>query len=396
MEQLARRVVMAIEGARDELIETSRALHANPEIAFAEHKSAALLCGLLERHGLAVRRGVGGLETAFRAEMAGRSDGPAVAFLCEYDALPEMGHACGHNLIGTAGAAAGIGLAAVMRDVPGRLLVIGTPAEEGGGGKKILLEAGVFADVDAAMMFHPASYTLPERPSLASWRLRATYHGRAAHAAAAPEEGINALDALIQLFVAIGLLRQQLRDDARIHGIVTYGGAAPNIIPDRAEGSFSVRAADGDYAAECLSKVIACAEGAARATGARLEVETKEGYAAMRSNAPLARRFAEHLGSLGVPIDSRPQRMRMGSTDMGDVSQTLPAIHPYVSISPDPITGHTVEFRRAAISDLGQDRMIAAAKAMALTALDVLVDRELFSEVRAAFGDHAAVAASGN
>jgi amidohydrolase len=391
---MRRRVVGAIDAARGELIETSRRLHANPEVAFAEHNSAALLCGLLKRHGFAVRLGVGGLETAFRAEVRGRGSGPTVAVLCEYDALPEIGHACGHNLIGTAGVAAGIGLAAVVDEVPGRVLVIGTPAEEGGGGKKILLEAGVFADVDAAMMFHPASYTLPERPSLASWRLRVTYRGRAAHAAAAPEEGVNALDALIQLFVAIGLLRQQLRQDARVHGIVTYGGAAPNIIPERAEASFSVRAADDEYAAECLARVVACAEGAAKATGARLEFETEEGYAAMRSNAPLARRFARHLQSLGLPIDPTPERSRMGSTDMGDVSQALPVIHPYVSISPAPISGHTVEFRQAATSELGQERMITAAKALALTSLDVLADQEFFAEVRAAFGGEVRAAAS--
>ncbi|MDR5697201.1 MAG: M20 family metallopeptidase [Armatimonadota bacterium] len=394
MDDLGQRVVAAIDAARDELIETSRTLHANPEVAFAEHNSAALLCALLERHGYSVRRGVGGLPTAFRAELPERRAGPTVAFLCEYDALPEIGHACGHNLIAAAGVGAGIGIAAVAAELPGRVLVIGTPAEEGGSGKKILLEAGVFADVDAAMMFHPASYTLPERPSLASWRLRVAYHGRASHAAAAPEEGVNALDALIQLFVSIGLLRQQLRDDARIHGIVTYGGAAPNVIPDRAEASFSVRAADDGYASECLSRVIACAEGAARATGARLETEAQKGYAAMRSNGPLAGRFAEHLASLGVPIDPAPQRVRMGSTDMGDVSQALPAIHPYVSISTDAIGGHTVEFREAAISDLGQERMIAAAKAMALTAADVLTDRAFFAEVRRAYTDGAAEAAS--
>ncbi|MDR7536137.1 MAG: M20 family metallopeptidase [Armatimonadota bacterium] len=380
------RIVAAIDAAADELIALSRRIHATPETAFAEHKAAAWLTEALERYGFAVERGIAGLETAFRAQMRGARPGPTVALLAEYDALPEIGHACGHNLIATAAVGAGVGLAAVREVLPGTAVVLGTPAEEGGGGKVIMLERGAFAGVDVAIMFHPAGYTLAERPSLASYRLTVKFTGRAAHAAAAPYEGVNALDALVQTFTAVGLLRQQLRDDARVHGIITYGGAAPNIIPDRAEAVFTCRAADAAYAREVLERVIACARGAAVATGATLEHAARKGYDAIRPNRALAQAFARHLERLGIAQDEPPERPRMGSTDMGDVSQVIPAIHPYVSIGPTDLAGHTVEFREAAVSAKGFAAMLAAAKAMALTAYDVLADPALLEQVRRDFG----------
>jgi amidohydrolase len=246
------RITAAIDAAADDLVALARRIHAHPETAFNEHQAAAWLTETLARHGFVVERGIAGLETAFRAEIRGVRPGPTVAILAEYDALPELGHACGHNLIACAAVGAGIGLAAVRDALPGTVLVLGTPAEEGGGGKVIMLQRGAFAGVDAAMMFHPAGYTVAERPSLASYRLTVRFAGKAAHAAAAPYEGVNALDALIQTFTAVGLLRQQLRDDARVHGIITYGGAAPNIIPDRAEAVFTCRAADAAYARDVL------------------------------------------------------------------------------------------------------------------------------------------------
>lgn len=377
-------VTAAIDAAAPELIAMAKRIHAAPEVAFQEVQAAQWLSGLLESKGFRVQRGVADLPTAFRAEAPGKGTGPAVAFLAEYDALPEIGHACGHNLICTAALGAGIGLAAVRAGIPGTVLVLGTPAEEGGGGKVIMLERGAFAGVDAAMMFHPASYTLTDRPSLASWRLKVKFLGRAAHAAAEPEEGINALDAMVQLFVNIGLLRQQLREDVRVHGIITYGGAAPNIIPDRAEATFSVRATDTEHARGVLEKVINCGRAAATATGATLEVQTKKGYDAIRPNGALARAFAGHLERLGWPLDPQPERNKMGSTDMGDVSQKMPAIHPYLMIGRD-ITGHTIEFREAALSEQGFAAMVTAAKAMALTGLDVLTQPALLEEVRSEF-----------
>lgn len=374
-------IVGAIDAASDELIALARRIHATPEVAFQEVQSSQWLGDALERHGFAIRHGVADLPTAFRAEVGGMGPGPAVAFLAEYDALPEIGHACGHNLICTAALGAGIGLAAAASRVPGKVVVLGTPAEEGGGGKVLMLQRGAFAGIDAAMMFHPASYTLTTRSSLASWRLKVKYLGRASHAAAAPEEGVNALDALIQMFVNIGLLRQQLRDDVRIHGIITYGGAAPNIIPDRAEATFSVRAADGATAAKTLERVLNCGRAAATATGAQVEFETKKGYEAMKPNRRLAAVFEQQLATLEWPVDPPPARQKMGSTDMGDVSQVMPAIHPYLKIGSD-IEGHTVEFRAAALTDQGFRAMLTAAKAMALTGLEVLTTASFLEEAR--------------
>lgn len=386
-------ILRTIDEASNELISLAKRIHAKPEIAFQEVQSSQWLCETLEKHGFKITRGVAELPTAFRAEVAGRKVGPTVAFLAEYDALPEIGHACGHNLICTAALGAGIGLAAAMDELPGNTLVLGTPAEEGGGGKVIMLEKGAFKGVDVAMMFHPASYTLTGRPSLASNRLKIKFIGKAAHAAATPDEGINALDAMIQTFVNIGLLRQQLRPDARVHGIITYGGAAPNIIPDRTEALFSVRAADRPYAEEVLKKVISCAEAGARGTGAKLEYEIKKGYEAIKPNGPLALNFASQLEDLGWPVDPPPSRSKMGSTDMGDVSQVIPAIHPYLSIGRD-VVGHSVEFREAALSTQGFKAMITAAKAMALTGYEVLTDPGLLTRVRDDFKGKIAAAAS--
>jgi len=377
-------ILSAVDAAADELIALARRIHAHPEIAFQEVQSSQWLCETLERHGFAVERGVADLPTAFRAEVGGSGAGPAVAFLAEYDALPEIGHACGHNLICTAPLGAGIGLAAVAGQLSGKVVVLGTPAEEGGGGKVLMLQRGAFGGIDAAMMFPPASYTLSTRPSLASRRLKVKFLGRAAHAAAAPEEGVNALDALVQMFVNIGLLRQQLREDIRIHGIITYGGAAPNIIPDRAEATFSVRAADGETAAQTLERVLNCGRAAATATGATVEFETKKGYEAMKPNRRLAAAFEQHLETLAWSLDQAPERPKMGSTDMGDVSQVMPAIHPYLTIGKD-IAGHTVEFREAALTEQGFQAMLTASKAMALTGLDVLTKPAFLEEVRAEF-----------
>jgi amidohydrolase len=377
-------ILTAIDDAADELVGLARRIHATPEIAFQEEKASQWLTETLERHGFAVQRGVADLPTAFRAVRAAGSGGPSVAFLAEYDALPEIGHACGHNLICTAALGAGIGLAAAGPGVAGKVFVLGTPAEEGGGGKVLMLQRGAFAGIDAALMFHPADYTLTMRASLASYRLKVKFVGKAAHAAAAPYEGINALDGLVQMFVNIGLLRQQLRDDARVHGIITYGGAAPNIIPDRAEAAFSVRATDSAYAAKVLEKVINCGRAGAAATGATFEHETQKGYESMKPNRSLAAAIERHLQELGWAVDRPPQRVRMGSTDMGDVSQRIPSLHPYLAIGKN-VSGHTVEFREAARSDEGLRAMLTAAKVMALTGLDVMTNSSFLEQVRADF-----------
>src|SRR3989454_8467638 len=352
LKKMRQAILQAIDAAAGELVDLGRRIHATPEIAFQEVKASQWLADALEQHGFTVQRGIADLPTAFRAEVTAGPGGPGVAFLAEYDALPEIGHACGHNLICTAALGAGIGLATVASGLAGKVLVLGTPAEEGGGGKVLMLQRGAFAGIDAALMFHPADYTLTARSSLASYRLKVKFLGKAAHAAAAPYEGINALDGLVQMFVNIGLLRQQLRDDARVHGIITYGGAAPNIIPDRAEAAFSVRAADSAYAAAALEKVINCGRAGASATGATFEHETQKGYDAMNPNRPLADAFGRHLEELGWAVDLPPQRPRMGSTDMGDVSQIMPSVHPYLAIGKN-IGGHTGGVPEAALTERG-------------------------------------------
>jgi amidohydrolase len=382
---LKQRAIATIDALRDDFIHISTTLHANPETAFKEFKSAGLLCDVLAAHGFTIQRGVGGLETAFRAEARGSDDGPTVAILAEYDALPELGHACGHNIIGPSAIAAGIGVKSVMDDLPGQVVVIGTPAEEGGGGKVILVEQGVFQDMDAAMMVHPSTWTMTARTSLASTRLTVEFTGKASHAASAPEDGINALEAVILTFNNVNALRLHLKPDARVHGIITHGGTAANIIPDYAAAEFSVRAVRQGYAYQILARVIQCAEAAGIATGAQLKHTVRPGYAEMIPNPTMARLFADNWRAIGVEVhDPRPNE-RMGSTDMGNVSHVIPALHPYLAIAPDGTAGHTVEFRDASISPAGHAGLINAAKGMAMTAIDLLADAGLLAAAKVEF-----------
>ena len=385
--RLKPRVIAAVDGMRDELIQISMTLHANPEIAFEEVRSAALLCDTLEKHGFAVERGVGDLPTAFRAEAKGNGTEPTIAILAEYDALREIGHACGHNIIGTAAIGAGIAAKTVLDQLPGRVLVIGTPAEEGGGGKIKLLDRGVFHDVDAAMMVHPSGYTMVNRASLASNRLKIEFTGKASHAAGSPEDGINALEAVILTFNNINALRLHLKPDARVHGIITHGGTAVNIIPEYAAAQFSVRARTQRYADQILARVIQCAEAGATATGAQLQYTVTPGYLDIVPNGVMARRFAENWRAIGVQVHEPRPNERIGSTDMGNVSHALPAIHPYIAIAPDGTPGHSVEFREAAISPDGHAGLLNAAKAMAMTTIDLLSDRQLMQQVKQEFAN---------
>jgi amidohydrolase len=382
---LKQRANAAIDELRDEWIRISSTLHANPEIAFQEHQSAALLCDALEAYGFAVTRGYGGLETAFCAEAKGAGDGPTIALLAEYDAVPKLGHACGHNIIATSSIAAGVALHKVIGELAGRVLVLGTPAEEGGGGKLIMLENNAFDGIDAAMMVHPAAWTMTARASLASSRLTLEFTGLASHAAVAPEDGINALEAVILTFNGVNALRLHLKPDARVHGIITHGGTAANIIPEYAAAQFSVRAARPAYADEVLQRVIQCAEAASIATGAQLKYTVKPGYKNMIPNQIMARLFAENWQAIGVEVhDPRPNE-RMGSTDMGNVSQVVPSLHPYLAIAPDGTAGHSVEFREASISPNGHEGLLKAAKGMAMTTIDLLSDPQLMRAVKQEF-----------
>jgi amidohydrolase len=373
LEALKRRVVDEVDIRREELIRVADRIHANPEVAFEEVESAALLCEVLEGSGFDVVRGAGGLETAFVATAHGREGGPTMALLAEYDALPGLGHACGHNLIGTAAVGAGVAIKEILPELSGTIQIIGTPAEEGGGGKAYLVDAGIFAGVDAAMMVHPSNRNMTRRRSLTSYKVSIEFFGKAAHAAAKPDEGINALEAMILTYNGINALRQHLRDDARVHGVITHGGQAPNIVPDYTAARFYVRALDTPYCSEVLDKLRACAEGAARATGARLEfTEYAPRYDAIWPNPRLADLAEANMAALGIEVKAPEPDERMGSSDMGNVSQVVPALHPYIAIGPEELGGHTIEFREAAASAAGHEGMIKAAKLMAMTAVDLL------------------------
>lgn len=389
--RLKQLVMGEVERWRDGLVDLARTIHANPEVAFEEFESAALLSATLEKNGFVVEQEVAGLATAFVATLRSGAGGPVVAFLAEYDALPGLGHACGHNLIGTAATGAGLAVKTVLSELGGTVQVIGTPGEEGGGGKAIMVDAGVFDGVDVAMMVHPSTDNLTRRRSLASFKVSIEFYGKPAHAAAKPDEGINALEAMILTYNGINALRQHLRDDARVHGVITHGGEAPNIVPEYSAAKFYVRAADTPYCVQVLEKVRACAEGAALATGARLAFkEYAPRYDSMLPNPKLADLVEVNMASLGLAVRAPEPDERMGSSDMGNVSQVVPALHPYVAIGPEEMGGHTAEFREAAASPAGFEGMIQAAKLMAMTAVDLLAEPENVAEAKAAFGQQKA------
>ncbi|MEZ4636054.1 MAG: M20 family metallopeptidase [Caldilineaceae bacterium] len=365
------------------LIQISQTIHANPELAFEEYKSMALLADTAEAHGFAVTRGVADLETAFEAVSVGNlpGDGPTVAFLAEYDALPGLGHACGHNIIGTAATGAALAMMAIRDEIRGTVKLIGTPAEEKGGGKAIMVERGVFDGVDAAMMIHPGSKAMVARGSIASNSLSFEFFGKAAHAAAAPDKGINALDACIQTFVNINALRQHLTPDVRIHGIIVHGGDAVNVVPKYARADFSVRRhlrriAGRGREGDPLRR-------SGRWAGATLKATHQRHYAHRIPNPTLAQLFAANVTEVGETVVDPDPNERKGSSDMGNVSHLVPAIHPYMPIVDPGIGSHTPEFAEAAASERGDRALIRAAKALAMTAVDLLTQPELIEQAKA-------------
>ncbi|MHA1396836.1 MAG: M20 family metallopeptidase [Candidatus Heimdallarchaeaceae archaeon] len=365
----------------------SSEIYHNPELAFKEFKASKLLAKELEKFGFEVNLGVASLETAIEAVYPSKKEGPKVAILAEYDALPKIGHACGHNLIATAAFGACIALASIKKDLPGILVFLGTPAEEGGGGKIYMINAGLFDDVDAAIMFHPSSvYTLAGRGGLAVTEVKIEFFGKSAHASATPEKGINALDAVIQTFNSINALRQHITSDARIHGIITDGGVKPNIVPDYAAASFYVRALDDEYCEELIKKVENCAKGAALSTGATLKFErVGHAYKSRNVNHTLGNAFIENLKVLGEPIKPMPEGKGLGSSDIGNVSHIVPTIHPYIAIADEETPGHSKGFAEVAISEKGQQAMLTAAKALAMTAIDIYTKPELVEQMKKEF-----------
>ena len=380
--QLHHLVCQAIDRKKRDLLKISRTLHRYPELAFAEKRACGLLTDYLAKNGFDVSHGTGGLETAFVAK-TGRAKKPVVAFLAEYDALPQIGHGCGHNLIAAASVGAGVALAEIVKELQGEVRVVGTPAEERGGGKIILCREGVFDDVDAALMMHPGCKTYLASKTLAMAPLDFAFHGRAAHAAASPHEGKNALDGIILTFNNINALRQQLKSEARIHGIITNGGCAPNIIPDYSTASFFVRARNLKYLKQLVKKVSDCAVGAARATGTRVTITPgKEIYDSFSINQPLVDAFGKNLRRLKIRVHSpKKDEAEIGSSDVGNVSRITPTIHPIIAITAKVISHHSMNFAQAAATDKAYESMIGAAKALAMTGVDFLSDPLLRQDV---------------
>jgi len=367
------------------LSEIARKIHANPELSYREHQAAAWLCDSTRLDDVTLEEGTGGLATSFRARI-GSGESPRVAILAEYDALPQIGHACGHNLIAAGALGAFLALHASLRELKGTVELIGTPAEEGGGGKIALLEAGVFRDVDAAMMFHPFDRDLLAHIALASTYFDFTFEGKASHAALAPWDGTSALTACMETFRLIDSQRVHMRDGVRVHGYIVEGGQASNIIPERARAHFSVRALDDKELARVAAIVRRCATAAALASDVKVTIDERRGYRNMKNNMALARRFGEHLGALGRTPRESDSSVGAGSTDMGDVSQLIPAIHPWLQIcETGKTTCHQHEFAACAASARGLDTMLIAAKAMARTTADLLEDPALLATAQKEF-----------
>ncbi len=382
--ELCRRLDAQIEQQKGEVIELARQIHGAPELAFNEHRASQWIAQLCERHGYATERPFGGLETALRARVG--HTGPHVAVLAEYDALPELGHACGHNLIAAGAVGAFLALASVASELGGSVSLIGTPAEEAGGGKIRLIEAGAFGDVDAAMMFHPFDRDLVAHPTLATSWLEMTFHGRPAHAAIAPHDGASALTACMDTFRLVDGQRVHFRDGVRVHGIIMQGGEAVNIIPERAVCQFSVRSFDLGEMARVRAIVERCARAAAMASDVEVVIVAHQGYRNMRNNGPIAERFAEHLAALGRPALMTDPAVGTGSTDMGDVSYTVPAIHPWIAICDvGEALCHQRKFAECAVSERGFESMLVAAKAMARTCAELLSDPALRDSAAAEF-----------
>jgi amidohydrolase len=381
-----RRLAEAIEAHRDEILELSHRIHANPEPAFEEHKAAAWVAEAVARHGFAVEHPAGRLATAVRGVRPGGrgGDGPRVGILAEYDALPGLGHGCGHNTMAASGVGAAIALASVADEIAGEIVFLGTPAEERGSGKQFMLDDGLFDGVDAALLFHPGDKDQVDAVLLASEDVEVTFTGVQAHAASDPWMGKNALDALVLLFTGIGLWRQQLPHHARVHGIVIEGGTAANIIPDRTVGRFMIRSTDQAYYEQMRDRFRAIAEGAAAATDTRVTVEFSGGSTTMKDNAVLRERFRANMeahGRIPVPVDPA----NLGSSDMGNVSLALPTIHPSLSICDAGVPWHSIESRDASITPRADETTLLAALLVAETAYELFADPGLVEAAWAEF-----------
>lgn len=372
------------ENYKSEFVELNEYIYNNPELGLQEYKACAAHCEILERHGFNVTKNFADLETAFCGRYK-NGVGPKIAILAEYDALPAIGHGCGHNIFGVTSVATGILIKELMKNFKGEILVIGTPAEETNGAKVEMAKKGIFNDIDIAMAVHPSGEAhYRSGVSQAMEALQFTFKGKTAHASGAPHEGINALDGVLMLFNSINALRQQTIETARVHGIITKGGEAANIIPDLAVANFYVRAKSLTYLKGFVERVKNCARGAALATGTQLEIINYEtNFANLITNNKLSQTYEKHLKSLGV-TDIRDKESH-GSTDMGDVSHCCPTIHPYFPLTTKHLVGHSIEFACATIQEEAYKGMKEAVLSMSLTALEILENPELLNEIKEEF-----------
>jgi amidohydrolase len=374
-------VSAAVDGAADDLVALSHAISADPELAYEEHRAAARCADLLEKHGFDVDRGAYGLPTAFAARAGSR--GPHVVVCAEYDALPGVGHACGHNVIAASAVGAGLALLPMVDEVGLRVTVLGTPAEEMGGGKVDLILAGAFEGVDAAMMIHPTPYDDHDSAGLAIEEWRVVYTGRASHASSNPELGLNALDGVVQGYTALAMLRQHLRPLQQVHGVIVDGGQAANVVPERAEASYFLRAASMEDLDDLRRRARACLEGAATATGTTVDIRT-EGhvYEPVSAHPGLVAAFGAACEAIGRPYTPYPQDEPGGSTDFGNVSRLVPAVHADLAVHSSPAVNHQHEFAAACVREAGDRTMLEGAKALALTACAVATDLDALLSVR--------------
>lgn len=382
---MIKRTSELIEELKNEFIQLSEYIYNNPEMGYEEVKSSKAHIELLKKHGFNVEEGYMGMKTAFRAEFASSKPGPTIGYLSEYDALPEIGHGCGHNLLGATSTGAGIVLSKLLNEVGGKVVVFGTPAEETSGAKVDMANKGAFDDIDVAMLAHPGDAHHKSGASLAMEAIQFTFKGKTAHAAAYPEKGINALDAVINTFNNINALREHIRSDARIHGVIVEGGKAANIVPDLAIAQFYVRATTKKYLEELSEKVKNCARGASLAAGTELEITNYEAsYDNLVTNKTLSETYCKRLKDMGV-TEIHEARQSFGSLDMGNVSHVCPSIHPYFKISDDEIIAHTREFASASTTPIAYENMCKTIGALVLTAIDVIKDKKLLEDIKKEF-----------
>jgi amidohydrolase len=383
------RLAAIVEAHRDEILALSHRIHANPEPAFEEVQASAWIADAVRAHSFAVEHPAGSLPTAIRGRLRGGKaaeaggDRPRIGILAEYDALPGLGHGCGHNTMAASGVGAAIALAAIAPELPGEIVFLGTPAEERGSGKVTMIKDGLFDDLDAALLFHPSDMTHVTCGLLASEDLEVTFHGFQAHAASDPWQGRNALDAMILLFTSVGLWRQQLHPEARVHGVITNGGLAANIIPDQTAAWFMIRSPDEAEYERMRVRFQELCRAAALAADCTVEVVFSGRASTMRNNMVLANRFGANLEAYGVVPGPQPDNL--GSSDMGDVSQILPTIHPCVAICPAGVPGHSIEFRDAAATLYADEVTLLVATVVAQTAYELFADPSLVAAAWAEF-----------